>query len=409
MSVSLDELWAMQCFQRFPIIRPLGHYHISTMPPKQPQKQAAKPQNAVSKATDAVPKPQQNGSMEGKPSEEERRQESVKAAKQAQELQRQSQELTQAAMAAGDPEERQRLLSEALNKSIESESFGKTAKYLQSGTFQGLLAGTSPGVIAGGSLGTLTGTLVGGVVTLIVGGLGGAIGSAVGYFHGPFFKLGDLAGSAMNKLTGNIGWKATDEQKQVLEKMINGVNETERPTDDELKSLGQGGTLSESKSKIQHAGDGGKTMTEAAKGYLPSWAGGPSAEPAQEQPAPAQASGQQKPQTQPSQQQKPQPQTSQQTQKPHPTPHEPQSDSGTQAKRAASSQRQSSRPKQAGTTAGGKTTPSQTPQKAAGSKQSGEKKKPRKLESRSTGASPAGPKSAGGKPGTRSQTVRAAS
>ena len=376
---------------------------MSTMPPKQipGQKQASQaqnavpnPQDAVSKAQNGVPKGPQKGSMEGKPSEEERKQESIKAAKQAQELQRQSQELTQAAMAAGDPEERQKLLSEALNKNIESESFGKTAKYLQSGTFQGLLAGTSPGVIAGGSLGTLTGTLVGGVVTLIVGGLGGAIGSAVGFFHGPFFNLGDLAGKAMNKLTGNIGWKSTDEQKQVLEKMINGVNETERPTDDELRSLGQGGTLSESKSKIQHAGDGGKTMMEAAKGYMPSWAGGPSAEPAQEQGGQAQ----QKAQAQPAQQQKTAPQQG---------ADKPQTGGSPQAKRAASTQRQSSRPKQAGPTpAGKKTTPSQTPQKSGG-QATGEKKKPRKLESRSAGSSPADAKSAGGKPGTRSQTVKA--
>merc|ERR1711967_208813 len=127
------------------------------------------------------------------PSEAERKQEASKAAKTAQSYLKKSKELIQAAAGAGDPEERQKLLNEAIEKQIEAESFGKTAKYLTTGTFQGMAAGTGIGVGTGAGIGTLTGTLVGGVTSLVTGGLGGAIGTGVGALHGPFVKLGDLA------------------------------------------------------------------------------------------------------------------------------------------------------------------------------------------------------------------------
>ncbi len=64
------------------------------------------------------------------PSEAERKAESSKAAQESIDAQKKAKELTQAATSAGDPEERQKLLNEALEHEIASESFGKTAKYV---------------------------------------------------------------------------------------------------------------------------------------------------------------------------------------------------------------------------------------------------------------------------------------
>lgn len=86
----------------------------------------------------------------------------------------------QAANAAGDPNAREEILAKAINKEIEAESFGKAAKYTQSGAFQGLAAGAGLGVQPGVTLGKLTGALVGGVVSTVTGLLGGGIGSVYG-------------------------------------------------------------------------------------------------------------------------------------------------------------------------------------------------------------------------------------
>jgi hypothetical protein len=205
-------------------------------------------------------------------SDEDRKKESSKAAQQAQEAGKKAHELTQAAAGAGDPEERQKLLNQALEKEIEAESFGKTAKYLQSGSFQGMAAGTGLGVIPGVSLGTITGALVGGLTSTITGGLGAAIGTAVGTAHGPFFKLSDMAGSAIRKVTGDIpGWEATEDQQKALEKMLGQVKETDRPSDDELSAISQGG------GEIQQAGSapgGSQSWSEYAASYVPSFGGG---------------------------------------------------------------------------------------------------------------------------------------
>lgn len=180
-------------------------------------------------------------SSENIPSEEEVRQESSKAASKALELEKQAKELTQAAAGAGDPDERQKLLNEALSKSIEAQSFGKVAKYLRSGAFQGLLAGGGVGTGVGAGLGALTGTLVGGVSSLALGGLLGGIGSAVGALHGPWFKPEEIIGKGVQKLSGILpGWKASDDQKQQLEKMVGQVNEQERPTEKELEAMTSG-------------------------------------------------------------------------------------------------------------------------------------------------------------------------
>lgn len=172
--------------------------------------------------------------------EEDRRKECSKLSRQALAAQKKAQGLRQAADGAADPDERQRLMEEAINTQIEAETFGKTARYLQSGTFQGMMAGTGIGTVPGLTLGTLTGTLVGGTVTLVTGGLGGAIGAATGALHGPFWDMGKLAGKGIRKVTGDLpGWKATDEQKATLEKMIGQVNEQEVPSETDLNNMAE--------------------------------------------------------------------------------------------------------------------------------------------------------------------------
>lgn len=172
------------------------------------------------------------------PSDEEVRQHSSEAAQKSLEAQQSAYELRQAAHGAADPDERQKLLEKALDREVEAESFGKTAKYLRSGTFQGLAVGAGMGVAPGATLGALTGTLVGGVTSLITGGLGGAIGAAAGAIHGPFWNMGEMAGKGVQKITGNWwGRKATWEQKQVLEQMITDVRNQDMPKKGELESM----------------------------------------------------------------------------------------------------------------------------------------------------------------------------
>lgn len=170
-------------------------------------------------------------------SEEEVRKESSKAAKQAKEAHNKATELLQAAAAAGDPDERQKLMEEALEQQIQSKSFGKTARYLRSGTFQGMAVGAGLGIAPGASLGAITGTLVGGVSSTALGGLGAGLGAATGWMHGPFWDLGKGGGNIIKKITGNLpGWKATESQKKQLEKMLGQVNEQDTPGMDELES-----------------------------------------------------------------------------------------------------------------------------------------------------------------------------
>ncbi|KAF2024107.1 hypothetical protein EK21DRAFT_79461 [Setomelanomma holmii] len=174
--------------------------------------------------------------------DEEVREESSKAANAAMNAQKKAKELKLAAAGAGDPDERQKLMEQAINAQIEAESFGKTAKYLRSGTFQGAAIGTGIGVAPGASLGALTGTLVGGVTSTITGGLGLGIGAGVGSLNGPFWNLGELAGKGVRKFTGDLpGWVASDEQKQALEKMMGQIQEEDMPNEKELKRLHEEG------------------------------------------------------------------------------------------------------------------------------------------------------------------------
>jgi hypothetical protein len=98
------------------------------------------------------------------------------------------------------------------------------------------------GTGAGAGLGALTGTLVGGVSSLALGGLLGGIGSAVGALHGPWFKPEEIISKGVEKLSGMLpGWKATDDQKQKLGKMVNQVNEQKAPSTKDLEAMASGG------------------------------------------------------------------------------------------------------------------------------------------------------------------------
>jgi hypothetical protein len=193
-------------------------------------------------------------------SEEELRQESGKAAHAALAAQKKAKELKDAAAAASDPDERQKLTEEATNAHIEAESFGKTAKYLRSGAFQGMAMGTGLGVAPGATLGAITGTLVGGISSTLLGGIGAGIGGATGALHGPWVNMGKVAGKGMKKLTSFLPqWAASEEQKKTLEKMVGQASEEEMPGTEELekfKSEGGGGQMEEG-------------WMESAKGMMP--------------------------------------------------------------------------------------------------------------------------------------------
>ncbi|KAI4935700.1 uncharacterized protein J4E92_002991 [Alternaria infectoria] len=192
--------------------------------------------------------------------EEEVRQESGKAANAALAAQKKAKELKDAAAAASDPDERERLTEEATNAHIEAESFGKTAKYLRSGAFQGMAMGTGLGVAPGATLGAITGTLVGGISSTLLGGIGAGVGGATGALHGPWVNMGKVAGKGMKKLTSFLPqWAASEEQKKTLEKMMGQANEEEMPGTEELekfKSEGGGGQIDEG-------------WMESAKGMMP--------------------------------------------------------------------------------------------------------------------------------------------
>lgn len=211
------------------------------------------------------PNAQGNQKAQNVVDEREVRQESAKAARQAQKAKRKAKELRDAAYGAGDPEERQKLLERAIDKEIEAESFGKTAKYLRSGTFQGMAMGTGIGVVPGLTLGTLTGTLVGGLTSLITGGLGAGVGALSGWIHGPFWNMGEVAGKGIQRITGNLpGWVATDQQKRTLEKMLGQIKEEDMPDDDELQQMGED-------DGSEMVNEWGKKASDKASSWTPSW------------------------------------------------------------------------------------------------------------------------------------------
>ncbi|KAF1912778.1 hypothetical protein BDU57DRAFT_521327 [Ampelomyces quisqualis] len=183
-----------------------------------------------------------DGNAKDAVSDQDVRQESSKAASAAVSAQKKAAELRDAAASAGEPAERRKLMQEAIDKEIEAESFGKTAKYLNSGAFQGMAVGAGLGTAPSATLGALTGTLVGGVTWVLTAGLGGGIGAAAGAIHGPMVSMGGLAGKGLQKLAGNLPeWVATQEQTQALEKMIGQVKEEHMPDENELQKLQEEG------------------------------------------------------------------------------------------------------------------------------------------------------------------------
>lgn len=208
-------------------------------------------------------------------SEEDVRRESSKIAKQATEAHDKATELMNAAAAAGDPEERQKFMEEALEQQIQSGSLGKTAKYLRSGTFQGMAVGAGLGIAPGASLGTITGALVGGVSSTALGGLGAGLGAATGALHGPFWDMKKGAGKGIQKITGNLpGWTATERQKRQLEKIVGQISEQDAPRKDELEDWGcenivtdQKQTLTKAQSKLPSVPSmkGSKSSSEQAE------------------------------------------------------------------------------------------------------------------------------------------------
>lgn len=227
-------------------------------PEKAPKgQQAQSNNNARSKAPEKAqgqqaPKPQKNAQPKApKKSEEQQAQEdrnnqaqalskeqqdreAAQAAQKAMYYKQRAHEYAEAAAGCADPDERQKLMEMKIEEYIKAEKFGKTARYMQKGSFQGFAAGSGLGVGLGVTLGTLTGTLVGGPTSLLTGGIGAIAGAA----HGPFFNLASLSGSVIRKITGDLpGWKATTQQKRALEKMCGQINEMDEPTAEELKGI----------------------------------------------------------------------------------------------------------------------------------------------------------------------------
>ncbi|KAE9966364.1 hypothetical protein BLS_006640 [Venturia inaequalis] len=147
-------------------------------------------------------------------------------------------ELRQAANAAGDPNAREEILAKAINKEIEAESFGKAAKYTQSGAFQGLAAGAGLGVQPGVTLGKVTGAIVGGSVATVTGLLGAGVGSVYGALNGPMWNLGEMASKGVRGVVGDFpNWNSTPSQRKALEKMVMQSKETQAPTKEELERM----------------------------------------------------------------------------------------------------------------------------------------------------------------------------
>ncbi|KAI4906754.1 hypothetical protein J4E90_010213 [Alternaria incomplexa] len=148
-------------------------------------------------------------------------------------------ELRQAAHGAGDAKAREEILAKAINKEIEAESFGKAAKYTQSGAFQGLAAGAGLGVQPGVTIGKLTGALVGGTVSTVTGLLGGGIGSVYGAMNGPMWDLGQMASQGVQGVVGDFlpDVKSTPSQKKALEKMVMQTKDTQAPSKEELEQM----------------------------------------------------------------------------------------------------------------------------------------------------------------------------
>jgi hypothetical protein len=201
--------------------------------PAQQKQAASRPPAASPQQAASSPPPAQQGIPE-----HEIKQNSGVSATMALQAAQKAWDLRQAANAAGDPNAREEILAKAINKEIEAESFGKAAKYTQSGAFQGLAAGAGLGVQPGVTIGKLTGALVGGTISTVTGLLGGGIGSVYGAMNGPMWNLGEMASHGVRGVVGDFpNWKSTPAQKKALEKMVMQTKETQAPSQEELEQM----------------------------------------------------------------------------------------------------------------------------------------------------------------------------
>ena len=206
------------------------------MPPKKAQQQPKpKAANSPSKA----PANDNAGAQQGGIPDHEIKQNAGVSASMALQAGQKAWELRQAAHGAGDAKAREEILAKAINKEIEAESFGKAAKYTQSGAFQGLASGAGLGVQPGVTIGKLTGALVGGVVSTVTGLLGGGVGSVYGAMSGPFWDLGEMASQGVQGVVGDFlpDIKSSPSQKKALEKMVMQTKETQAPSKEELEQM----------------------------------------------------------------------------------------------------------------------------------------------------------------------------
>ena len=236
--------------------------------PQQPSRSQSKSQAPQQQNSEGQ---QQDENFEPAFSEDEQAQERSKAANQSLEAKKKARYYMRAAAGAGDSKERQKLLKEALNKEVEAESFGKMAKWLNSGALQGFAAGSIPAA----SLGALTGTLVGGVTSLITGGLG----AGIGYLKGPAYSVGGAAASGLQKVTGDwLEWNpdATPEQQQAFEHMCGQIQDEDMPDDEELEmfSAGEWSTGDGIKQGLNEMHDGRGKPTQSWSSYAASWVPG---------------------------------------------------------------------------------------------------------------------------------------
>lgn len=205
------------------------------MPPKPAESKHAK-QKGANTSTDKMAANNPNN-QQAIP-EHELKQNSGASASMALQAMQKAWDLRQAANAAGDPNAREEILAKAINKEIEAESFGKAAKYTQSGAFQGLAAGAGLGVQPGVTLGKITGAIVGGTVSTVTGLLGAGVGSVYGAMNGPMWDLGQMASQGVRGVVGDFpNWKSTPAQKKALEKMVMQTRETQAPSKEELEKM----------------------------------------------------------------------------------------------------------------------------------------------------------------------------
>lgn len=134
---------------------------------------------------------------------EKRLEEAAAAADHALAAQGMANKLRETAKTLTDPKKREKMLTDAYNKEVEAHGSSKKARMLQSGAFQGTLGGAGVGGAVSVGVGTLVGTVVGGITSIPATGLGALVGAGVGACHGPFIKLGSLAGAGGNKEGNN--------------------------------------------------------------------------------------------------------------------------------------------------------------------------------------------------------------